>query len=248
MARACQLLSALEEATSPLTTAELAAIAEFDRTVAHRLLRALHEAGLVETSGGRYRLGSGSVALANAYLDRLDVRNVALPFIVNLSATACADKPWVVYLSIPVAEAAITIDRIWSNAAPLDTFLGIGTAFKLEQSAAGRSMLAFWSPERRKALLGEAEPDLVARLDRIKDDGGIEFNHGEHQRGICGVAAAVVTTHGDAVASIIVSGPLLEDQLHVNSTLAVQVHRTAESIGRTLTHATQRETRRGSVS
>jgi len=238
------LLSELEQSPSALTTAELAARARLDRTVTHRLLAALSDAGLVVGSGGRHQLGSRTVALANAYLDRLDVRNAALPYIVNLSATACHGKPWVVYLSIPVGDTAVTIDRIWSATAPLDTFLGMGTAFKLDKSAAGRSMLAFWNPERRTSLLGTIDPDLAQQLDRIRSDGGVEFNRGEHQRGICGIAAAVVTTNGDAVASIIVSGPRLGDELHVNSELAVQVHRTARSIGRTLTNSTSATDRR----
>lgn len=231
-----------------MTAAEVAAAAQIDRTVAHRLLRTLHDAGMVDASGGQYTLGNGTVALANSYLDRLEVRRTALPYIVSLSATACAGQPWVVYLSIPVGETAITIDRIWSVVAPLDTFLGIGTAFPLIQSAAGRSMLAFWAPERRRALLGELDPELLSHLDRIRHNGGVEFNHGEHQRGICGIAAAIVAPQGDAVASIIVSGPHLEDHLDVGSTLAIQIHRTAESIGNSLTGTVRPEDRRGSAS
>lgn len=217
-----------------MSTAELATAAGFDRTVTHRLLRTLQAAGMVQGAGSNYALAGGALLLANAYLDRLEVRNAALPFVVNLSTTACAGNPWVVYLSIPVADTAVTIDRIWNANAPLDTLLGLGTSFPLVESAAGRSMLAFWSRERRAAVIGPVDADLVAHLDWIRSNGGIEFNRGEHQRGICGIAAAVVTNHGEPVASIIVSGPQLEAHLEVTSPLAVQVHRTAQSIGRSL--------------
>ena len=239
--RACALLFALEEAYGPMSTAELAHAVRLDRAVVHRLLRTLQADGLVEGDGGRFSLGGHLLTLANAYVDRLAVRHAALPYAVDLSVTACAGQPWVVYLAIPVGGRAVTIERIWSREAPLDTILSLGTAFPLDHSAAGRSMMAFWPHEARVALLGQARADALApRFQEIRADGGVELNRGEHEPGISGIAAAIVTNDGRSVASLIVSGLHLEGHLDRRSPLALKIRRAAQSIGQGLAVAPHR--------
>jgi len=236
--RACALLFQLESTNAPMSTAELAHAVRLDRAVVHRLLRTLQGEGLVEGANGRYWLGGRLLTLANTYVDRLAVRHAALPYAVDLGATACSGRPWVVYVAVPVGGSAVTVDRFWSPQAPLDTILGLGTAFPLDHSAAGRSMLAFWPPADRAALVGaKRAEELAPRMEEIRANGGVDLNEGEHQPGICGIAAAIVTTNGRSAGSLIVSGLDLEDHLDRRSPLALKIRRAAQSIGHGLSIA-----------
>src|SRR4051794_22424863 len=82
--RACLLLNALAaDPMRPQSALDLARATGLNRTVAHRLLRTLTENDLVSEAGGRYSIGSAAAVMSLAYVERLGLRQAALPYAVE---------------------------------------------------------------------------------------------------------------------------------------------------------------------
>jgi IclR family transcriptional regulator, acetate operon repressor len=207
-----------------------------DRTVVHRLLRTLAEYGMVVEGRGTYGLGPSSLLLANRYIDTLLVRRLALPYLLDLQATAIGNRPWTATLMIPVGDVATVAERIWSHTTPLDMVLDIGDTFPIDLAAAGRCVLAYSSEEEVRDLVGDERYEAVAStLERVRQADGIGLSRGEAAHGICAIAAAIRSRGGRAVAAVAVAGLDLGDQLSHDSKLAAHVRRSAHAVGRSLT-------------
>lgn len=230
--RACKLLRELERSPHPRATSDVASACGIERTVAHRLLRTLEENGLVHSANGRYAIGSESLALSTAYMDRHPAHGIVLPYAVDLYRRVVADWPRALVVLVPVGDRAIAVDRMWGKDAPLDTILSLSSSFHMKHSAAGRAMLAYMSPLTSDS--DKNNQDQIAlneRLTEIVDAGGVDFNSSEQRRGIWSIAAAIVTPDGHAVGAISIAGTDIVKHLSRDSDLARELQRTASSIG-----------------
>jgi IclR family acetate operon transcriptional repressor len=235
VARACDILVILGASNVPLSALEIARASGLDRTVVHRLLRTLAECDIVFEERGTYGIGPASLLLANRYLDQLFVRRLALPYLLDLQASAIGDEPWTVTLMIPVGDVATVVERIWTRSAPLGMVLEIGDTFPIDRAAAGRSVLAYRQEETVRALIGDDRYATVAPiLVGVRERGGLALSRGEAVGGVYALAAAIRSRRGRAVAAVAVSGVELGDQLAYDSLLAVQLRRTAQAIGQAL--------------
>lgn len=229
--RACLLLNALAaEPMRPKSALELARETGLHRTVAHRLLRTLTMNELLAESGGRYSIGSAAAVMSLAYVERLGLRQAALPYAVELHSSL-QDLPWIVSLAIPAPDCAILIDRLWQPRAPLASLLDLGTRLSLHGSAIGRCFLAYGhgaTPER------EDDEGLQRRLGEVRDAGGLDWSANEIRPGISALAAAIRNRDGVPVGALSVSGPEMGPHLSTRSELAQRVQATAESIARVL--------------
>lgn len=232
VARAFDLLNLLRDSPSPMSVQELARAADLDRTVVHRLMRSLREEQVVQEERGLFRLGPASVLLANRYLDDLLVRRLALPYLVELQARDLADRPWTASLAVAVGDRATVIERIWTPHTPLDLVLSVGDTFPLHTAAVGRSMLAFYEPQRLVDTLGEQRAaELAPLLDDVRAAGGIGTSEGEAVPGVEAIAAAVLSRRQVPIAALSVSGVDLGEQLDPASPLASTLRRAAAAIG-----------------
>ncbi|MBA2513596.1 MAG: helix-turn-helix domain-containing protein, partial [Solirubrobacterales bacterium] len=109
VARAVALLDALAESPDGLRVSELARRIGVNASSASRLLATLERGGLVDREpGGAYRLGLHLVAMADAVLARLDVRELARPRLRALAAETGESAT----LSVPAGREAVTVDFV----------------------------------------------------------------------------------------------------------------------------------------
>ena len=230
--RACRLLQILtESASQEHTVLDLARAADIDRTVAYRVLRTLVDNGLAAERHGKYAIGPRAATLSLAYVEQTRLRQVALPYAVDLDA-GLGDTPWIVSLAIPALDCAILVERLWKANAPLSTLLDLGTRLSLEGTAIGRCFLAYGA-----AVLPDAAactPELKARLEDIRAADGIEYSSNEVRVGISALASIIRTSSGSPIGAICVSGADLEPQLSRDSDVAKKLSRTVQAISRVL--------------
>lgn len=116
------------------------------KSTALRLLRTLHEHGLVyRQSDHRYRLGARLFALAQEAMENLDVREIAHPHLVRLNEQ-CGHT---VHLAVYDDPEVLYIDKVDSRY-PVRMYSRIGRPVALTVAAVAKLLLAdLPEPERR---------------------------------------------------------------------------------------------------
>ncbi|MCU1477429.1 MAG: IclR family transcriptional regulator [Subtercola sp.] len=214
-----------------MTALELSQKTGLERTIVHRLLRSLVANKYVEQAEfSRYELGPRLLRLGNAYLDRLPLRHIALPYVIDISNGLTEDEPWIVGVAVPVEGFSIVVDRLWRPAAPLDSLLDTGTRIPLPDSATGLSLLARYDEATARAICGEEKYESIkGRLEKIRERDYLEFNS-ELRPGISAIAASIGDRSGRPVGAISVVGLKLEPYLNENSDIAQRVARAAHAL------------------
>ena len=213
--RADCLLSLLADQHAPVTLKALACESGLHVSTVHRILGALAAIGLVEhQAGGVYRLGLRWLEYGNLVRERLEVRDVARPFIEALHNTL--GEP--VNLAIRDGDDIIYLDRASANAARIRVVYRVGSRAPLHLTSLGKLFLAEDTPEQiadyaaRTGLPGNTDHSLT-RLNTLtkalKDvqKSGIAFDNEEAELGLRCVAAPVHDDQGKLVAAISVSSP-----------------------------------------
>lgn len=185
------------------------------KSTASRMLAALASGGLLERSGnGRYRLGLRMWEIGQLAVDRLMLRELALPVLADLRELLRETAQ----LAVPVGADVLYVDRL--------EVTGVGTLFHTElyrrgpghSSSAGKAMAAF-NPPMERAIM---ERGFVRRtpftivdprryrqvLHQVRVD-GYAVSREEHTMGMSSVAAPVLVHRADrrvAVAAISVVG------------------------------------------
>ncbi len=226
--RAAMVLDALVASGHSMTVIELAQETGLERTIAHRMVRSLvANKFVVQIGTGRYDLGPRLLRLGNSYLDRLPLRHVALPYVIDISNGLQPEEPWIVSVAVPIEGYSIVVDRLWRPAAPLDSLLDVGTRIPLADSATGLSILARYDEPTGRALCGAARYSAVReRLTAIRHRGYLEFNT-ELRPGISAIAASIADRSGQPVGAISVVGMRLQPHLREDSEIAQRVVRAA---------------------
>ena len=137
--RAASVIDALAEG-GELGTNELARRTGLHPSSVSRLLSTLADSGLVEhvPETGRYRLGLRLIALGNAVLARLDLREVARPHLRAL----VEETGETATLSAPGDPDAITVDFVQS-ASSVQSVARVGRPSVAHATATGKVALAF---------------------------------------------------------------------------------------------------------
>ena len=213
--RADTLLSLLANQHAPVNLKALAAESGLHVSTVHRILGALAAIGLVEhQQGGLYRLGLRWLEYGNLVRERLEVRDVARPFIEALHNTL--GEP--VNLAIRDGDDIIYLDRASANASRIRVFYRVGSRAPLHLTSLGKLFLASDTSEavasyaKRTGLPGNTEHSLTrlsSLSNALKDvqQSGIAFDNEEAELGLRCVAAPVHDDQGKLVAAISVSSP-----------------------------------------
>jgi IclR family transcriptional regulator, acetate operon repressor len=213
--RALAVLRCFEDVPGDLGVTELASRTGLTISTAHRLTRALVEAGLLlhDARTERYRLGPVLVVLGRRAAEQLgyeqamptmDALAVATGESVNLGIRSGRDV--LVVLDVPSPQ-------------PLRFQQSLGTRVPLHTSAMGKCLLAFGPAKldtevKRLSLDPVTErtitssDDLLAELEQTRDRGW-GLNDEERNPGVRAVAAPVLGPHRIAVAALAVQGPTL---------------------------------------
>jgi IclR family KDG regulon transcriptional repressor len=185
------------------------------KSTASRMLAALASGGLLERSGnGRYRLGLRLFEIGQLAVDRLMLRELALPVLGELREVLRETAQ----LAVPVGADVLYVDRLEGS--------GAGTMFHTElyrrgpghSSSAGKVMAAH-NPPMARAIMERGfvrrtpftivDPGRYRQVLRQVHVDGYAVSREEHTIGMSSIAAPVLLRRGErrvAVAAISIVG------------------------------------------
>lgn len=215
--RTADVLTCLAEApTRTVGVTEVAQQLQLSKAVVFRILVSLQSRGYVDfdETSRRYQLGSRSLSLGMAYLERTDVRELARSALVQLSAEMSETAT----LSVRSGWERMYVDQVTPER-DIKMVVSIGRPFPLHAGSSSKAFLAFLATEDRERFFSEqpltpltdhtiVDPAaLRAELDAITAR-GFAYSEGERQEGAGSVAAPVLDRDGLPVAVISVCGPV----------------------------------------
>jgi len=233
--RALSILPLLAE--GPADLGQVADRLDVHKSTALRLLRTLHEHGLVyRQADQRYRLGARLFALAQEAMENLDVREVAHPHLARLGE-ACGHT---VHLAVYEDGEVLYIDKVESRY-PVRMYSRIGRPVAITVAAVAKLLLAdLPEPERRAVAESLDYPLYTARstpgaaaflreLQKVREQGWAT-DLGGHEESINCVAAPVRGADGRVVAALSVSAPNVVVTAEELLALLPLVRRTADAV------------------
>ncbi|MFD8077467.1 IclR family transcriptional regulator [Streptomyces sp. NPDC059718] len=235
--RALRILPLLAE--GPANLEQVATRLDVHKSTALRLLRTLHEHGMVyRQDDQRYRLGARLFALAQEAMEHLDVRGIAHPHLAALGELT----GHTVHLAVYEEGEVVYIDKVESRY-PVRMYSRIGKPVAITVAAVAKLLLAdLPEAERRAVARGLEYPRYTARsttdaaaylaeLARVREQGWAS-DLGGHEESINCVAAPIRGADGRVVAACSLSAPNVVVSAEELLKLRPQVRRTAEAIGR----------------
>ena len=235
--RALSILPLLAE--GPANLEQVATRLGVHKSTALRLLRTLHEHGMVHRQPDqRYRLGARLFALAQEAMEQLDVREIAHPHLVALNE-ACGHT---VHLAVYEEGEVVYIDKVDSRN-PVRMYSRIGKPVAITVAAVAKLLLADLPEAQRRAVAERLDypayttrstPNAtayLAELARVREQGWAS-DLGGHEESINCVGAPIRGADGRVAAALSVSAPNVV--VHADELLALRplVLRTAEAISR----------------
>lgn len=208
------------------------------KAVVHRILSALRNKGLVELDSvsHRYSLGPVIMSLGLTYLQKLDVRGVAMPELVRLSH----DTDETTTLSVRSGQNRVYVDQVTPMREVLMS-VKIGVPYPLHAGASSKALLAFLPSDEIDRYLAEplakVTPATISDRRRLRREltqiaeRGWATSVGERQVGAGSVAAPILDYRDYPIAVISVCGP------------ADRVREAMDTIGEKLVAATSRVSR-----
>lgn len=238
--RAVQLLEAL--ARSDAGISELARATGLHKATVHRLVRTLRELGLVELGpdGVRYRLGLRLLELGGRVLARLDLRDVARPYLTELRDRTRLT----VHMAILDGAEVVYIEKL-DSPANLRMASFVGTRNPAYCTALGKAILAALSDDELEAVLARTRflprtANTLTSVAALREElaatraRGFSIDNVENEEGIRCVGAPVYGHTGRVVASISVSGPIFSVTMDGVNELGRLVADIAQQISRAL--------------
>jgi DNA-binding IclR family transcriptional regulator len=212
VARAVAVIDVLAAHPQGLGVNEVARQIGVNASTTSRLLATLERGGILQREPrGPYKLGLRLVALADAVLDGLDIRDLGRPVLRSL----VEDTGETATLSVPGAGEAVTIDFIAGDASVVGV-ARLGRRSVGHATATGKVVLAYagLGDAGRRAHLTEftdktiTDPaELQRELEQVRTRGFAEAV-GERDPDLVAVAVPVFDRSGSLVAILGVQGPL----------------------------------------
>ncbi len=213
--RMMSLLDALAAAPDAASLKQLAQATELHPSTAHRILAAMTSARFVERhEAGTYRLGIRLLELGNIVKSRINLREVALPFMQTLHERIGE----AINLGIRHDDEIVYLERTSSGRALVRVVYLVGGRAPLHLTSLGKLFLAAESaPEvrdyaKRTGLPGKTPHSLTSldslekELDKVRRH-GIAYDDEEAELGLKCVAAPIHDDEGHIVAALSVSAP-----------------------------------------
>jgi IclR family pca regulon transcriptional regulator len=219
--KAFQILDQLSGSQAELAPRDVAQMTGLDRTTVYRLLETLTQVGVVacDRQTRRYRLGLRTLDYANAALDSLEVRHVALSHLIDLERELVLEADEVergIFVGVLDGPEIVLVEMGWTRSVFART--GGRMRFPAYASAAGRCMLAFLPLAERQELLSQVEfaprtpqtltslAEVESRLKHIRTV-GYDVSDREVFPDLLAIAVPVLGRSGTALASIGLSAP-----------------------------------------
>jgi len=237
-----KLLEELAENAEGMTVGELADCIGVHKTNAYRYINSLLDMGYIQSDGdGSYHLGNKILELGSQLLRRMPLREVAHPFLVQLSD----DTQMTVHLCVLDRQDVVYIDKIESHRT-LPIMSRIGSRAPAYCTGVGKALLSGLPTNQVVSLLREFSPtrrtpetitDPIRLLEEIKltAERGYAIDNGEHEEGIKCFAAPIKGYGGDVVGAVSLTGLKRDFDEEVESERVIAtITKTATEISRGL--------------
>ena len=222
-----RIISELKQGASAL---ELSKLSGLDRTTVHRILKSLMVWDLVIHEEGMFKSGPESLFYSTQYLNRLNIRRVALPFMIEIQKLL-TEKQAVISLSIPVRDHVVLIERIWTQLTPLNVLMDLSDQYLIDKIPSGLAILATYTEENCRMLLdAERYAAVEPRLRQICDSQGFCIGVNEQKIGLNSIAYPIFNGRDEGSGALVIAGLDAEDELALDSMLAGHLKRACENI------------------
>lgn len=238
--RAVRLLDIL--ASSDAGISQLARASGLHKATVHRLMRTLQGLGLVELGpdGTRYRLGLRLLELGGRVLSRLDMRDVARPYLADLRDRTRLT----VHMAVLDGTEVVYIEKL-NAPANLRMASFVGTRSPAYCTALGKAILAALPADEAESVLSRTrlqprtpntitDPAALRRELELTRMRGYAIDNVENEEGIRCVGAPVYGHTGRVAASISASGPVFSATEERIGELAELVCETSRKISHAL--------------
>jgi DNA-binding IclR family transcriptional regulator len=186
-------------------------------STAHRLLAMLAYHGFVqqEESTKAYIAGPALLEVGLAVVNRMDIRSIARPILVDLKERFGET----VHLAVLEGTKVRYLDCIESDKA-LRVAGRTGTLLPAHCTSVGKALLATLPPEDLQSLypedgeLGGQTASSITTFDQLRQElevvrkQGYATNQAESEEGVASVAVAVLDSRGHGLATLSVAGPV----------------------------------------
>lgn len=211
--RAAEVLRLFSVDRPVLGLGEVARSLAVPRSTAHRLLRAMEQAGFLahDPETYTYRLGLWLVRLGEVAVDSVDLRNAARPYLRELAAETGESA----FLLVVQGTSAVVVE-VQESQSPLRLTLPVGTPWPLHAGASNRVLLAFLPPAQQEEVLRRPlrriTPRTITDADRLRRElarvrrRGFAYSVGELTPGVAAVAVPVLV-QGKLLGGLTVAGP-----------------------------------------
>lgn len=208
--RAFDILELLSKEQDGLTLTAIGSKLELPRSTVFRLLSALRQRGYIEQdgSGSSYRLGLGFIELCSLYLNNLELKTEAAPYIKELSTrTKCT-----VFLAIRQQTDAVYIEKA-EQFNSIRKYSIIGKRKPIYCTSLGKSLILDLPDSEIRELLAsvqfkKAGPNTHETIDALLTDlatsriRGWAFDNEEAEPGMKCVASPVRDYRGEIIAAV----------------------------------------------
>lgn len=236
--RMMSLLDALSAVPEAASLKQLAQDTGLHPSTAHRILAAMSAARFVERQdAGTYRLGIRLLELGNIVKSRINLREVALPYMQSLHE----DIGEAINLGTRHDDEIVYLERTSSGRSLVRVVYLVGGRAPLHLTSLGKLFLAQDSAQsvkdyaRRTGLPGKTPHSLTSltalekELDKVRRH-AIAYDVEEAEIGLKCVAAPIYDDEGNVVAALSVSAPA---ERHATE-WATKVQATANAVSRAL--------------
>jgi DNA-binding IclR family transcriptional regulator len=213
--RAMALVGVLSRAPGPVSLTRLANDAGLHTASAHRILGALMAHGLIEKSGaGEYDLGVRWLEVGNRLRARLNIRQVAMPYMQQLAELTGET----VNLIVRRGDEAVYVERVTGGQTMIQVVQVVGAHAPLHVTAVGK---IFLSEDSASGVMGYAErtglpaytPNTLITLEKLRAElevirrEQLACDREEAELGVACIGAPIRDAEGKLVAGLSISAP-----------------------------------------
>ena len=212
--KALAVIETLARHDAPAGVTHLAEELGLTKSNVFRLLNTLVKQGYVkqDPASGKYDLTLKLWHLGMTVHSRLDLKNIAAPFLQELMEITRES----VHLSVFEQGEVIYVDKVESDQ-PVRAYSRVGDRPPCHSVATGKALLAYLPSDALEKVFQQglakytsrtvtSMPNLLKELQTIRRD-GYSVNRGEWREGVCGVAAPIRNSSGVVIAAVGISGP-----------------------------------------
>lgn len=192
--RAIKLLECFTSQNPKMGVTEISDTIGLSKATTFRIAETLEQLGYLnkDETTQSYSIGSKVLVLGQIFLDELNFRTVALPYMKQIRDTL--DET--ISLYIAVKNKRVCVERIHSSQA-LRRVVAVGQEVPLERGASGRVLLAF---SQQAHNLDDAV------MEKVRQD-GYAYSANERGEGVSAVSVPLRNFKGEVIASMTIAGP-----------------------------------------